>query len=104
MFFFSSRRRHTRCLSDWSSDVCSSVLDANILGNCPGNNASRHFIIGGKYFEIGRASCREREEMLVVAVWVLRNPNTLRSSRTRKLLGMATALLCGAKSSEVAIT
>src|SRR5205814_9772853 len=27
-FFFSSRRRHTRCLSDWSSDVCSSDLVA----------------------------------------------------------------------------
>src|SRR5205814_4371228 len=27
-FFFSSRRRHTRCLSDWSSDVCSSDLNA----------------------------------------------------------------------------
>src|ERR1035441_10813608 len=26
-FFFSSRRRHTRCLSDWSSDVCSSDLE-----------------------------------------------------------------------------
>src|SRR5262245_57314291 len=25
-FFLSSRRRHTRCLSDWSSDVCSSDL------------------------------------------------------------------------------
>src|SRR5262245_64288834 len=25
-FFFSSRRRHTRCLSDWSLDVCSSDL------------------------------------------------------------------------------
>src|SRR5205814_5196375 len=25
-FFFSSGRRHTRCLSDWSSDVCSSDL------------------------------------------------------------------------------
>src|SRR5262245_65306552 len=25
-FFFSSRRRHTRCLSDWSSDACSSDL------------------------------------------------------------------------------
>src|SRR5262245_25758451 len=25
-FFFSSRRLHTRCLSDWSSDVCSSDL------------------------------------------------------------------------------
>src|ERR1035441_10752989 len=28
LFFFSSRRRHTRCLSDWSSDVCSSDLYA----------------------------------------------------------------------------
>src|SRR5215213_2245602 len=25
-FFFSSRRRHTRLVSDWSSDVCSSDL------------------------------------------------------------------------------
>src|SRR2546422_2985812 len=37
-FFFSSRRRHTRCSRDWSSDVCSSDLpsppphhDAQIL-------------------------------------------------------------------------
>src|SRR5262245_38597597 len=28
-FFFSSRRRHTRCLSDWSSDVCSSDLKSS---------------------------------------------------------------------------
>src|SRR5215213_6629702 len=27
VFFFSSRRRHTRLVSDWSSDVCSSDLD-----------------------------------------------------------------------------
>src|SRR3989337_1494614 len=26
IFFFSSRRRHTRCYRDWSSDVCSSDL------------------------------------------------------------------------------
>src|SRR5438874_9949954 len=26
IFFFSSRRRHTRSLRDWSSDVCSSDL------------------------------------------------------------------------------
>src|SRR5260221_1946267 len=26
IFFFSSRRRHTRSLCDWSSDVCSSDL------------------------------------------------------------------------------
>src|SRR5207245_8019387 len=28
-FFFSSRRRHTRCYRDWSSDVCSSDLLAH---------------------------------------------------------------------------
>src|SRR5262249_59170333 len=28
LFFFSSRRRHTRLVSDWSSDVCSSDLGA----------------------------------------------------------------------------
>src|SRR2546422_2543432 len=28
-FFFSSRRRHTRCSRDWSSDVCSSDLGAD---------------------------------------------------------------------------
>src|SRR5207248_8328807 len=27
LFFFSSRRRHTRSYGDWSSDVCSSDLD-----------------------------------------------------------------------------
>src|SRR5438045_5829247 len=32
-FFFSSRRRHTRCLSDWSSDVCSSDLGRSPIGH-----------------------------------------------------------------------
>src|SRR3989442_14008589 len=30
-FFFSSRRRHTRCGRDWSSDVCSSDLISAVL-------------------------------------------------------------------------
>ena len=29
-FFFSSRRRHTRSISDWSSDVCSSVCKGHL--------------------------------------------------------------------------
>src|SRR5437588_7271296 len=36
-FFFSSRRRHTRSLCDWSSDVCSSDLplrSANSFATC----------------------------------------------------------------------
>src|SRR5438034_6644079 len=32
-FFFSSRRRHTRSLCDWSSDVCSS--DLTLVGESP---------------------------------------------------------------------
>src|SRR5204863_3337789 len=32
-FFFSSRRRHTRSLRDWSSDVCSSDLRQTLFGN-----------------------------------------------------------------------
>src|SRR2546422_3332291 len=34
-FFFSSRRRHTRCSRDWSSDVCSSDLFTEALGDGP---------------------------------------------------------------------
>src|SRR6266542_4589418 len=38
-FFFSSRRRHTRCYRDWSSDVCSSDLQSRsmpaIIGESP---------------------------------------------------------------------
>src|SRR5438034_11463877 len=30
-FFFSSRRRHTRSLCDWSSDVCSSDLERFVI-------------------------------------------------------------------------
>src|SRR5690348_18020996 len=30
VFFFSSRRRHTRWTGDWSSDVCSSDLWRNV--------------------------------------------------------------------------
>src|SRR5438034_3762316 len=32
-FFFSSRRRHTRSLCDWSSDVCSSDLTGTPIEN-----------------------------------------------------------------------
>src|SRR3989442_1993518 len=35
-FFFSSRRRHTRCGRDWSSDVCSSDLYTVIVANNAG--------------------------------------------------------------------
>src|SRR3712207_1584367 len=36
LFFFSSRRRHTRYWRDWSSDVCSSDLDATAADGLEG--------------------------------------------------------------------
>src|SRR3989449_8185232 len=39
-FFFSSRRRHTRCSRDWSSDVCSSDLALSVC-NVPESSLVR---------------------------------------------------------------
>src|SRR5690554_7979659 len=85
MFFFSSRRRHTRCGRDWSSDVCSSDLPSSpslpfgdedfsigvwVNTSSPGSDISGDIL---SYYDpnqrkglhlsikkIGRASCRER--------------------------------------------
>src|SRR5262249_57824580 len=85
VFFFSSRRRHTRLVSDWSSDVCSSDLShhhrrvgvglerylaAPAQAFVGGDDDWRLRIleaagkrIGREAAEIGRASCRERGEV-----------------------------------------
>src|SRR2546429_2460253 len=86
-FFFTSRRRHTRCSRDWSSDVCSSDLlryeklsnfdpDATIIekmtivelidgtrheGIVPIDRPREYSRISDVLNDkIGRASCRER--------------------------------------------
>src|SRR2546429_4274143 len=87
-FFFSSRRRHTRCSRDWSSDVCSSDLwrdndperepvveiyqgdrqnyeipdgpRANSEKDSIGGWRPKGFVSLALAKEIGRASCRER--------------------------------------------
>src|SRR6266704_4168971 len=41
-FFFSSRRRHTRSKRDWSSDVCSSDLQAGAFGEALDHGAKAH--------------------------------------------------------------
>src|SRR5258706_15752914 len=63
LFFFSSRRRHTRLVSDWSSDVCSSDLQ-RISPVAPGNMRSRSFTLalrlhsGSPAIITGRARAR----------------------------------------------
>src|SRR5690606_41012757 len=100
-FFFSSRRRHTRFSRDWSSDVCSSDLLAaqfeslvhpfTIMMSLPFAviGAFIALLVTGEYFsmlamiglimlmglvtkKIGRASCRERVELLVDVLTVRR--------------------------------
>src|SRR2546429_9943723 len=44
-FLFSSRRRHTRCSRDWSSDVCSS--DLNDPANIPAHRGITSELYGG---------------------------------------------------------
>src|SRR5438045_5355904 len=46
-FFFSSRRRHTRCLSDWSSDVCSSDLGNVVPRSVEIRGVARRFVVDG---------------------------------------------------------
>src|SRR3712207_9375793 len=79
-FFFSSRRRHTRYWRDWSSDVCSSDLgdvaarvrpegvEQLVGGPLQGGLVPGGLPGDGQPREIGRASCRERVEISVVAV------------------------------------
>src|SRR5438093_12985087 len=90
MFFFSSRRRHTRLVSDWSSDVCSSDLAATyavpvtataieVPGRLPltlsasvlvlGTDPAWYALLPGTRIvaKIGRASCRERVKNSIVA-------------------------------------
>src|SRR5262249_62120191 len=108
-FFFSSRRRHTRLVSDWSSDVCSSDLypePAYQVAKAIGERKDQLGILvcgtgigmsiaANKYpgiraavahdeltAQIGRASCRGRVENSGGAV--------AREEKKRKRLGSTT--------------
>src|SRR5438874_3257889 len=66
-FIVSSRRRHTRSLRDWSSDVCSSDLRRCSSWKLAVSTPSAQFqwrqclpTISTSFAKIGRASCRER--------------------------------------------
>src|SRR6266487_5845933 len=48
VFFFSSRRRHTRWTGDWSSDVCSSDLYASLI--VPGMISAFNLVVLRQFF------------------------------------------------------
>src|SRR5690349_23494664 len=53
MFFFSSRRRHTRSLRDWSSDVCSSDLSFGWRRGSMTSTISRRLVVAGAVLALG---------------------------------------------------
>src|SRR5690348_18265923 len=66
IFFFSSRRRHTRWTGDWSSDVCSSDLGARrphrAPRGAPGRRRQRGAQRGGPGNALRPAGRRRRSE------------------------------------------
>src|SRR5699024_12080216 len=75
LFFFSSRRRHTRSKRDWSSDVCSSDLTISyidfLLINLSVNSSCSdrfqvfrlwNFLVFQLFFPISHNSSRQRSE------------------------------------------
>src|SRR2546430_4540666 len=108
LFFFTSRRRHTRFDCDWSSDVCSSDLGipafhymVAVAGGADIRCASYHTFgsqelsdaavaaIDGRkacllanhgVIKIGRAACRGRVEISVVAVSLKKKKNQRRKA------------------------
>src|SRR5690606_40193415 len=97
LFFFSSRRRHTRFSRDWSSDVCSSDLPfGSAYAGTPTVERPGDFkevirevlqytngkvrIIVPSRLKIGRASCRERVLILAVRVFLKRKERDKRKT------------------------
>src|SRR5215213_9377911 len=67
-FFFSSRRRHTRLVSDWSSDVCSSDLlltGASVAGvvKATTDSTTRVFQTGSEAVARRRAAADELRDL-----------------------------------------
>src|SRR5690554_7454752 len=85
-FFFSSRRRHTRCGRDWSSDVCSSDLDSiiteqGIIYRCWGGG--RRWMLCKMKCQLGRLTIMGSVTRLFIMTRVDRKSTRLNSSHVR---------------------
>src|SRR3990172_9903911 len=61
-FLFSSRRRHTRCSRDWSSDVCSSDLLAELTEEF---KRIKKISLDKKYFGVIAVKIEERSNAVL---------------------------------------
>src|ERR1035441_3292823 len=101
-FFFSSRRRHTRCLSDWSSDVCSSDLFKRKHSGKLREIASRGTFLDdseiNRFLDLSLPGLDELMAFLEISAWVEKRVygcivvDTAPSGHTLRLLAMPQVL------------
>src|SRR5437868_12350411 len=92
IFFFSSRRRHTRSKRDWSSDVCSSdLVSIGVVHGKPSTvvNVNLLLVLDGASFSSMSVS-RIRPDRLSAVVVVDRKSTRLNSSH----VSTSYAVLC----------
>src|SRR5436190_18667134 len=94
-FFFSSRRRHTRSLCDWSSDVCSSdLVRADLVATegwadvarAPEGPPARDRAVGDR----GLEPVRLRDDPI-------RHESAVRAARDREAFGVDERILRGSE-------
>src|SRR5688500_19970898 len=87
MFFFSSRRRHTRLQGDWSSDVCSSdlCLGWEIMTSCKSVGAPNTAVaFTGNFLLIAmKVMIPPRDSPYMNRLFISTNPSDFRSEERR---------------------
>src|SRR5690606_40170270 len=68
VFFFSSRRRHTRFSRDWSSDVCSSDLENAIVYDEKISNANMVKNQRARWINAYRLSLKDSAKLLLKGI------------------------------------
>src|SRR3989440_4503595 len=84
-FFFSSRRRHTRSDRDWSSDVCSSDLEAVFRVQGKGGRDRLAFIVDEQTVRIQRAHMEVRSRIETESPALFVNASGGRRSEERRV-------------------
>src|SRR5256884_6539072 len=100
-FFFSSRRRHTRCSRDWSSDVCSSDLWKRVPGRWAMELTAAPLALG---YGLGRVGCflvNDDYGIPTTLPWAMKFPDGLPPTTVANLTQMHVRFPPGADPAEV---
>src|SRR5204863_4468991 len=86
LFFFSSRRRHTRSLRDWSSDVCSSDLlglPSSFSGDVPSGDVPARALVPSHTAVTGTWYAHTTAGDAILVAWEAPGADSFRSEERR---------------------